>query len=291
MLMDSILLGGIPGVSSVNIRDIDMWDDKTRSVRPVPVIEAMGGNLLRFASMPLLDFNKCWSNDIHEVHDILGLEAAVSVLFNEIFTTISFDGTYVDPRHIMMIVNTMTYRGFIMPLSRHGINRMDTSPLVRCSFEETIDVLYDAAMYAEKDDAHGVTQNVMTGQTAHLGTGCFDVSEILQTVVNVENPKKKLVKSKVTTRSINREENSMEYIDRNLWSWEGPRHNVRMELPFIETRVEQSEKQKIFTTTDCQLPYTDDDREKDGNLPDPERVASVQQAAPEYYRPSSPCFD
>ena len=86
-------------------------------------------------------------------------------------STISYDGTYVDPRHIMMIVNTMTRGGYIMPLSRHGINRMDTGPLIRCSFEETPDILCEAAAYGESDNGKGVSQNIMTGKLAAIGTG------------------------------------------------------------------------------------------------------------------------
>jgi DNA-directed RNA polymerase II subunit RPB1 len=45
----------------------------------------------------------------------------------------------------------MTCRGHLMAITRHGINRTDSSPLAQCSFEETVDILLRAAMYAEKD--------------------------------------------------------------------------------------------------------------------------------------------
>jgi len=45
----------------------------------------------------------------------------------------------------------MTCRGHLMAITRHGINRTDASPLAQCSFEETVDILLRAAMYAEKD--------------------------------------------------------------------------------------------------------------------------------------------
>jgi hypothetical protein len=38
-----------------------------------------------------------------------------------------------------------------MAITRHGINRTDASPLAQCSFEETVDILLRAAMFAEKD--------------------------------------------------------------------------------------------------------------------------------------------
>ena len=45
----------------------------------------------------------------------------------------------------------MTFRGHLLAITRHGINRVDSGALMRCSFEETVDVLMEAAMYSESD--------------------------------------------------------------------------------------------------------------------------------------------
>ena len=37
-----------------------------------------------------------------------------------------------------------------MAITRHGINRTDSGALMRCSFEETVEILIDAATFAEK---------------------------------------------------------------------------------------------------------------------------------------------
>lgn len=63
-----------------------------------------------------------------------------------------------------------------MAITRHGINRADTGALMRCSFEETVEILMDAAAVGEKDDCHGIAENVMFGQMAPMGTGAFDVA-------------------------------------------------------------------------------------------------------------------
>lgn len=60
-------------------------------------------------------------------------------------------------------VITMTHHGHVMAITRHGINRKDIRPMMRCSFEETIDILLDAAIYAETDCLRGVTENIMLG--------------------------------------------------------------------------------------------------------------------------------
>jgi len=170
VLMNTVVVSGHPNIQDAFVRKIDLVD-----AEPEYVIETQGCALLDFAVAPCIDWCASVSNDVSQVIALLGIEAAVVVLFNELFSTISFDGTYVDPRHIMMIVNTMTHRGYMMPLSRHGINRMDTGPMLRCSFEETPDILCDAACFAERDNGKGVSNNIMTGQLASIGSGCSDV--------------------------------------------------------------------------------------------------------------------
>jgi DNA-directed RNA polymerase II subunit RPB1 len=69
----------------------------------------------------------------------------------------------------------MTMHGHLMAVDRHGINRVESGPLLRCSFEETVDMLNDAAMFAEEEVLRGVTENIMMGQLARVGTGDMDL--------------------------------------------------------------------------------------------------------------------
>ena len=62
-----------------------------------------------------------------------------------------------------------------MAITRHGINRADSGALMRCSFEETVEILLDAAAFGEADACKGVAQHVMMGQLAPMGTGEFAV--------------------------------------------------------------------------------------------------------------------
>ena len=69
----------------------------------------------------------------------------------------------------------MTQKGKLTSITRHGINRLDTGPLRKSSFEETVEILLEAALHSEEDNLKGVTENVMVGNLAPLGTGCFDL--------------------------------------------------------------------------------------------------------------------
>jgi len=122
-----------------------------------------------------VDFKETTSNVITEMFDVLGIEAARASLLKEVRAVIEFDGAYVNYRHLAMLCDVMTFRGHIMSITRHGINRNDTGPLMRSSFEETVEILVEAAAFAEPDYLRGVSENIIMGNLAPLGTGAFDL--------------------------------------------------------------------------------------------------------------------
>ena len=151
--------------------------DEHASAEPLReyVVDAHGGRLLDASILPLVDWTRCYSNDVHEVCDTLGISAAVEMLFCELSDVISFDGTYVFSGHIMMIVDTIAREGRLKALNRFGVNREHSNALARSSYEETPEVLTEAAIFAENSRTTGVSTNIMLGQRADMGTGVVDV--------------------------------------------------------------------------------------------------------------------
>ena len=81
----------------------------------------------------------------------------------------------MNPRHIQVLVDTMTFSGNIMSIDRFGINRSNYGPIAKASFEEMTDQLYRSAIFGEVDNCKGVSANVLFGQEANCGTGCCDI--------------------------------------------------------------------------------------------------------------------
>merc|ERR1712137_1221749 len=134
-----------------------------------------GSNLQDVLPFDEVDEVRTISNDVVEILDVLGIEAARNSVLLEIKKVISFDGSYVNYRHLATLSDIMTYRGNLMAITRHGINRTQTGALMRCSFEETVEILLKAAAFAETDNLAGVSENIMLGQLAPLGSGSFDL--------------------------------------------------------------------------------------------------------------------
>ena len=134
-----------------------------------------GTNLRGVMAEESIDFKTVYTNDIKEILEVLGIEAARHALMKEIRKVMTFGGSYVNHRHLSILCDVMTYKGFLMPITRNGINRIDASPLQKASYEETQEIFMEAAVFAEKDKLLGVSENVMTGQFLRTGTGVFDV--------------------------------------------------------------------------------------------------------------------
>ena len=154
------------------------------------VIITMGSNFQDFFAYAKLydasvDVNSAYTNHIHEVYTVLGIEAATALILSELRQVLSFDGTFVHDRHFQLIVDVMTQTGSIMPLSRHGLNKnMNTGILARASFEATVDQLLEGALRNEVDHLRGVSENIFMGLMPPMGTGVFDVISTCKSIRN-----------------------------------------------------------------------------------------------------------
>ena len=177
-ILDKIIIQGVNGINKVIMRtsrDKGIMEDGQFIRKEEWVLDTDGVNLIQVMNYPGVDPTRTTSNDIYEINNCLGIEAARHTLFQEMFDVISFEGAYVNYRHLALLVETMTFKGGLMSIDRHGINRGDIGPLAKCSFEETTDQLLNAAIFGESDPVQGVSANIMLGQLAPGGTGSCDV--------------------------------------------------------------------------------------------------------------------
>ncbi|KAI9219424.1 Rna polymerase II [Blastocladiella britannica] len=178
-LLDEVTLKGIPKIERVymshqKLKRLDA-NGRVNSDYKEWILETDGTNMREVMVHPNVRANLLYSNDCIEILDVLGIEAARAAVLKEIRNVIERDGSYVNYRHLAMLVDVMTSRGKLMSITRHGINRTEASALMRCSFEETVEILVDAAGTGLLDDCTGVAENIILGQVAPLGSGSFEV--------------------------------------------------------------------------------------------------------------------
>ncbi|VDC07033.1 unnamed protein product [Peniophora sp. CBMAI 1063] len=180
-MLNSVNLRGVKGVQRVFLNEQDRREIMPDGlIEPKAskewVLETDGVNLKQVMTIDGVDFRRTTSNSCVEIFNVLGIEAARNSILKELRSVIEFDGSYVNYRHLALLCDLMTHRGSLMAITRHGINRADTGALMRSSFEETVEILMEAAAVGERDDCHGVAENILFGQIAPMGTGAFDVA-------------------------------------------------------------------------------------------------------------------
>jgi DNA-directed RNA polymerase subunit A" len=140
------------------------------------VVYTEGSNFSEILTMPEVDQTRTVTNNIHEIEEVLGVEAARKAIINEAVKTLEEQGLDVDIRHIMLVADMMTASGEVKQVGRHGVSGGKTSVLARASFETATKHLLDACIHGESDRLGGIIENVIAGQPIPLGTGSVELA-------------------------------------------------------------------------------------------------------------------
>jgi DNA-directed RNA polymerase II subunit RPB1 len=178
-LLDTVLTG-VDGIGRVFPREITnqlLWEEKTGAYTATKqyVLDVEGTNLLDLSVLPNIDPFRTFSDDIHEILDVFGIETVRVALYEE-FAGVLEAADGVDYHHLMMLVDAMTYPGFVLQVDRFGMNKnTENGVLAKSSFEETSKILFNAALAGDFDNMKGVSANIMFGQKPPCGTGFVDI--------------------------------------------------------------------------------------------------------------------
>ena len=179
-ILNELVIRGTKNIEKVNLRKINNYKIMNHETgdfdkKEMYVLDTIGTNLSDILKLDYIDKNKTFSNDIIEMKNILGIEAARRCLFNEILEVMEFDSTYINHHHIHLLCDRMTCNHKMVSIFRHGINKDDIGPIAKASFEETTEMFLQAARHGELDNMRGVSANVMCGQEGYYGTSSFQI--------------------------------------------------------------------------------------------------------------------
>ena len=140
------------------------------------VIITDGSNLEGVIGVKGVDPTKVQTNNIHEIEEVFGIEAAREAIAREIKRVLDEQGLDVDLRHILLVADIMTRTGVVRQIGRHGVTGEKSSVLARAAFEVTVKHLLDAAARGEMEEFKGVVENIIIGQPIRLGTGIVELT-------------------------------------------------------------------------------------------------------------------
>ena len=181
-LLTEVSLCGIDSIKKVYVRNVKQvkYDNKgalipNKEAPEESILETDGTNLAKIFEVEEVDFRRTISNDINEIYNVLGIEAVRKSLVQELRNVLRPYGIYVNYRHISILCDLMTQKGYLTSITRHGLNRNEYGPIRKASFEETVEILLDAGIFSEKDELKGISENILLGKLTHVGTGYFDL--------------------------------------------------------------------------------------------------------------------
>ncbi len=167
-IRDRILKTKIKGIKGIKRVIIQKKGDEY-------MLLAEGVNLKAILKVKGVDPYRTYSNDIHEIEKVLGIEAARTMLIREMMGVLMEQGLDVDIRHVMLVADIMTRNGTVRQIGRHGVTGEKESVLARAAFEITVKHLLDAAAKGEVDELAGVAENIIVGQPIPVGTGKVNI--------------------------------------------------------------------------------------------------------------------
>lgn len=170
-------IASIEKIINVSKQDTVNFDNDDKKLETIQehIIYTSGINLKSIRYINGIDLTKTSCNDIVQVYDMFGIEAARSLLLKELKTVFEGAGNSVNYQHISVLVDIMTNNGSLTSIDRHGLNRLETDPLSRASFEKTVDQFITAAVFGEVDHMNSVSSRIMTGSVIKGGTGLCEI--------------------------------------------------------------------------------------------------------------------
>ncbi|PPQ95505.1 hypothetical protein CVT26_008533 [Gymnopilus dilepis] len=164
--LSEVVVKGVPAIvrAVINIKDKD--DARGKKGDKELLVEGYG--LQKCMITEGVVGEQTTSNHVMEVAQVLGIEAARATIINEIQYTMKSHDMNIDPRHVMLLGDVMTYKGEVLGITRFGVAKMKDSVLMLASFEKTTDHLFDAAAYGKNDSIAGVSESIIMGNPAAM---------------------------------------------------------------------------------------------------------------------------
>lgn len=179
-LLNKIILRGIKYIENVMPRKLQNYvvkEDGKYAQKDVWILDTTGSNLLEVLAEDYIDATRTYCNDIPEVFDVLGIEAARQIIHDEFNDVMEFADVYINYHHLSLMADHMASKvgskGDMISIYRTGVREDDIGCLAKSTFEVQTEVFLDAARHGELDDMRGISANVMCGQYGYYGTNAF----------------------------------------------------------------------------------------------------------------------
>ena len=189
-ILNNIVLRGIQGIENVIPRKLQnqlVFNEGKYSSKDTWILDTTGTNLLEVLSLDFIDNKRTYGNDIKEIFNVLGIEAARQIIYNEFTEVMEFSDVNINYHHLSLLCDRMCSTINLVSIFRSGILNDDIGPISKSTFEVHTEVLLNASRHADFDHMRGVSASVMMGQHGYFGTGCFNLVLDMKEMENMED--------------------------------------------------------------------------------------------------------
>lgn len=192
-VLNGVILRQVPGIGRVALQKdndklllsaegasiadlLTATSDEVERLSKLRLSNENGGNITDFSMTDMYpDHQHVYSNDIGAILDTYGVEAARAAIVKEIAAVFGVYGISIDPRHLLLIADYMTFDGGYRALNRTGMAQTPASPLLQMTFETTLSFLRTAALTGDTDSLTAPSARLVLGLPVNLGTGSLQV--------------------------------------------------------------------------------------------------------------------
>jgi DNA-directed RNA polymerase II subunit RPB1 len=213
-LLNNIVLRGVNNITNVNprmVKDMVVKEDSKYVRKDIWLLDTVGSNLLDIFPLDFIDYTRTYSNDIREMYDVLGIEAARQNILNEFNEVMEASDAYVNYHHLSILCDRMTVKAEMVPMFRSGIINDDIGPISKSTYEMHTEIFLDASRHGDFDQMRGVSANVMCGQAGYYGTNAFSLLLDMKAIMNLEE--KQLTEDKAMDLHFTEEDDNAMKID------------------------------------------------------------------------------
>lgn len=177
-LLPAVLLRATPKIAKSFV--VEKFKPNSPTQEKEILVQTDGVNFQElYRHQHLFDVNRISSNDIAAILRTYGVEAARASIVREVTSVFKVYGISIDPRHLGLVADYMTFHGGFRPLNRAGIDS-NASPFQKISFETSIGFLMNACLHGDKDFMSSPSSRIVMGRPVGCGTGSFDIMNPLQ---------------------------------------------------------------------------------------------------------------
>lgn len=134
----------------------------------------MGRNLRKLLLNKLVDKNRSYSNNLHDMLEVFGIETARNMIIKQTLEALPDDSS-TNPRHIFLMADFMTNQGVLIPITSRGVSRQNVGVLSKASFENSMEAFSNGALSGAIEETVSTSTSIFLGSRAKIGTGFFEL--------------------------------------------------------------------------------------------------------------------